>query len=149
MPRVAEQGSEGRCLSAEIVSLAAPGSKVIGVIYGEHDGVNMLGEVAFVMSVPHYYTAQARSTGSATILTLTRTVFDKLLAPYPECYETIMGNLLEEYDMDRKGRVVHHEKQSTDAQTLQERREIIDMIQVMRLPASSLLFFNAMHLPRT
>ena len=104
--------------------------QVLGVVYGEQDGVNTLGEVAFVMSVPQSYTAQAKLTGSATLLTLNRTAFDKLLAPYPECLEQIMGNLLEEYDMDRKGNIVHQEKLSLDLEVLQERREIVAIIQV-------------------
>mmetsp|Transcript_27947 Transcript_27947/g.79036 ORF Transcript_27947/g.79036 Transcript_27947/m.79036 type:complete len:1538 (+) Transcript_27947:383-4996(+) len=105
------------------------GDKVLGVMYGEQDGVNTLGEVAFIMSVPHSYTAQARATSSATLLTLSRQAFEKLLAPYPECLDQIMGNLLEEYDMDRKGHIVHQEKLSLDQDVLHERRQIMFLIQ--------------------
>lgn len=108
--------------------------QVIGVLYGEQDGVNALGDVAFIMGLPHSFAAKARTTGSATLLTITSAVFDKLLAPFPESKEQITGNLLEEYDMDRQGRVVHQEKQSLDEQTRKERREIINMIQVPHQP---------------
>ena len=102
----------------------------MGVIYGEQNGVNILGEVSFMMSMPHSYTAQASVTGSVTLLTMSRTVFDKLLAPYPEVQEVIVGNLLEEYNMDRKGKIVHQEKGGLDVQVVKERRDIISMIQV-------------------
>mmetsp|Transcript_5758 Transcript_5758/g.16161 ORF Transcript_5758/g.16161 Transcript_5758/m.16161 type:complete len:1854 (-) Transcript_5758:3600-9161(-) len=104
-------------------------SQVIGVIYGNQDGVNTLGHVAFVMSVPHSYTAQARVTGSATLLTLSRSSFERVLAPYSECYDQILGNLLEEYDMDRKGNVVHQQKLSLDVEERQERKQVVEAIQ--------------------
>lgn len=102
-------------------------------MYGVTDSASMLGEVAFLMSVPHPYMAQAHETSSTTLLTLSRAAFDKLLAPYPEAYEQIMNNLLEEYGMDRKGMVQHANTRSMDESVVAERQAMIELIQVRGL----------------
>lgn len=94
-------------------------------IRGDHGGPTSLGEVAFFMGIAQPQAMNAVKTGDVTLLVFSKMDYEELMGSYPEQHDTILTNLLAQYDLDKNGNENGHKQiDQDDVHTLELRQAI-------------------------
>lgn len=76
---------------------------ILKTLRSDSDAPNVVGEIAFLMSLGQPYTVACWSKSDATCLQLSKMDFEELLKQYPEAQDAILTNLLGEFGLDKNG----------------------------------------------
>ncbi|XRB09682.1 potassium channel skor [Pycnococcus provasolii] len=67
----------------------------VRVLRAESEMPNAVGDLSFLMSVPHPYTVTARTTSDCTIVLMRKSAFEDVIMNYPEHMDIMLSNVLE------------------------------------------------------
>lgn len=76
---------------------------VIRRIRSDTEAPTVCGDIAFFMGVAQPYSLRASGLGDVTLVSFGKLEYEELLVSYPEQHDTIMTNLLQQYELDKNG----------------------------------------------